>query len=293
MEKNRILLTGSTGFIGKNISNFFNKKYILLSPSSVELNLLDSEAVCDFIHKENINTVIHSAAVGAIRKNNNSRIFFDNVQMFNNILRVSDKVDRIIIFGSGAEYSKDRSIVNVKENKFDEYVPKDEYGFGKYIISKMMYNKKNIVNLRLFGVYGKYEDYKVRFISNVICKALLDIPITINQNVYFDYLYIDDFINILDNVLNKKELNFNIYNVGRGIKVDLYTIAQKVLYLLEKNELPIIVRKKGLNLEYTCSVDRLKKEFTDIKYTQFDETLKRLIDYYKNIINTLNKEDFL
>ena len=48
------------------------------------------------------------------------------------------------------------------------------------------------MELRLFGVFGRHEDYAIRFISNAICKTLFDLPITLRQNRTFSYLYVDD-----------------------------------------------------------------------------------------------------
>ena len=55
----------------------------------------------------------------------------------------------------------------MKENYFGKYIPvkSDIYSFSKYQIAKDIESKKkNIYNLRGFGIFGKYEDYRRRFI---------------------------------------------------------------------------------------------------------------------------------
>ena len=49
----------------------------------------------------------------------------------------------------------------------------------------------NVFNLRLFGVYGKYERYDLRPVSNNILRALSGLPIKIYQDMKLDYLFID------------------------------------------------------------------------------------------------------
>ena len=77
-------------------------------------------------------------------------------------------------------------------------IPADQYGFAKYLCSRLAQDIDNVIVLRPFGVWGKYEDYETRFMSNAICKTLYDLPITLNQNAYFDYLFIDDFVKIVE-----------------------------------------------------------------------------------------------
>ena len=44
----KLLLTGSGGFIGKNLKEYLQDKYNLLTPRSYELNLIDENAVNEF-----------------------------------------------------------------------------------------------------------------------------------------------------------------------------------------------------------------------------------------------------
>ena len=96
---------------------------------------------------------------------------------------------------------KERSILKIC---FDKKIPMDEYGFYKYVCAKYSENSQNIYDLVIFGIYGKYEDYLYRFISNSIIKNLLKMPIVINQNVVFDYLYINDLVKIVGYFISHK-----------------------------------------------------------------------------------------
>ncbi len=40
------------------------------------------------------------------------------------------------------------------ENYFDTHVPKDQYGFSKYIMAKYSEKLEGIVDLRVFGCFG-------------------------------------------------------------------------------------------------------------------------------------------
>ena len=192
-----LFVTGSKGFVGRNTVEFFKGNYNILAPDHKELNLLCQEDVNNFFEDNEIDYVIHCASVGGNRKYDDSpEVVEKNVRMFFNIAENRKHFKKMIHLGSGAEYSKGSMPSNVKENYFGKFIPEDYYGFSKYVISKYIENldnnKKmgNIYCLRLFGVFGPFEDYTYKFISNSILKNFLQLPITIMQNVYFDWIYI-------------------------------------------------------------------------------------------------------
>ena len=90
---------------------------------------------------------------------------------------------------------------------YEVITPIDEYGFYKSITSKYIEKSEKIIQLRIFACYGKYENYLLKFITNSIVKNLFKLPIIINQNVYFDYMYIDDLIKIVDYFINNDARN--------------------------------------------------------------------------------------
>ena len=286
----RILLTGGNGFIGKNIIELLGKKYEILAPKRAELNLLNKTDVFNYLKENKPNIIIHAATVGGNRKINlQSDILKNNLIIFFNLLSAKQYFERMIVLGSGAEYDKRENLQNVSEINFGKNIPVDEYGLSKFIMSKFAEKVDFITHLRLFGVFGKYEDYETRFISNTICKALLDMPIKINQDVYFDYIYINDLIMIIDRMIEKKPAKI-FYNIGSGNKINLKNIAQKILELTNKN-LSIEVEKEGLNNEYTCDTNLLHNEIKNIQITNFDQSLNELINYYKKNIYQINKHN--
>jgi len=298
MDK-KILITGASGFIGKNLQEQLASKYKFLAPSHQKLDLLDTEKVYRYLSKNKPDVVIHSAFIGGARNFNGvneylhhktkESIIKPNMRMLVNLLRGQNFFKRMIIFGSGAEYDKSRDLKKVKESDFNKAIPNDEYGFSKYLCSLMIKNLPKIISLRFFGVYGKYEDYRTRFISNAICKMLLGLPITINQNVYFDYLYVEDLVKIVDYFISHKPKH-KFYNVGRGQSIDLITLA-KIIKSRGGKKISIKIFKQGLNKEYTCNISRLKKEIPNLQFTGFNKSITKLINYYRSILPAIKKEE--
>lgn len=290
----KILITGASGFVGKNLKEYFSTSYKIYSPSHQELNLLDTEKVKKYILKNEIISVIHCANVGGSRIDLDKKdIIYTNLKMFFNIINNEKFLERIIYFSSGAEYDKTRPIIKVREEDFGVKIPIDDYGFYKYTCSKYLeaLNSKKIITLRLFGIYGKYENYLVRFISNSILRNIFHQSIIINQNVYFDYLYIDDLVYIVNYFLINKS-RYNIYNVSSGKKINLITIA-KIINSISNYQSKIIVKNKGLNNEYTASNKRLQNELKKFKFTTIREGVKKLFDWYISNINNINKNNII
>lgn len=276
-----ILITGGSGFIGKNLIEAFTEKYNVLFPTHKELDLLDTGSVDRFFDENNIDVVIHGALVGGSRKEENEEnALTKNLKMFFNIIRNKNKFGKMINFGSGAEYDKSKPIIEARETDFGKTIPIDDYGFFKYISSKFIETQDNIVSLRIFGLFGKYEDYRYRFISNAICQNLAGLPITINQNVFFTYVYIDDFVKIVDYFINH-ETKSKFFNIGNGGKVDLLMLARIINEVADKKT-EIVVKNDGLNNEYTCDNQRLIKEITKFDFIKLEDSITILYNWYKN-----------
>src|SRR3989338_10791622 len=290
--KKNILITGGSGFIGQNLKEILSSKYTINSPNHQDLELTDEKLVEEFFKKNKIDVVIHCANIGGTRKTTELKDTFQiNLRMFLNLLRCKKYYKKMIFLGSGAEYDKRQALVKVKETDFDKSVPVDDYGFYKYVCSRFIEREKNIVNLRLFGLYGKHEDYLLRFISNAIVKNLLLLPIDINQNVYFDYLYINDLIRIIDYFINH-ETKYNIYNVSSGLKIDLITIARKI-NAISPFQSQFIIRKQGLNNEYTASNTRLTREMKDFKFTSIEEGISDLYKWYGKRLDLIDRKKII
>lgn len=287
-----ILLTGGSGFIGKNIKEYFSGKYQLLVPGRSELNLLDDNMVRKYFEKNDIDVVIHSAAKPGHRNANDlNGLFYSNTKMYYNLSQQSKTYGKMIVLSSGAIYDTRNDIHKVSEDSYKNKLPEDEHGFCKYVCARDIEQMDNIVELRLFGVFGKYEDYAIRFISNVITKTLLDLPISIKQNRKFDYLYIDDLMPVVDYFINN-DAKYKAYNVTPDKEIELYQLAEIVRGISGK-ELPIMVSEPGLGREYSGDNSLLRSELSGIKFTPINMAIWQLFRWYQDNIDMINREYLL
>jgi UDP-glucose 4-epimerase len=287
-EKKTLLITGGSGFIGKNIIEHFQNNLTIFAPTHNELDLLSFEKVTDFFKETEIDYVIHCANIGGTRKELGENVVEKNTRMFINLAENRSRFDKMIYFGSGAEYNKQRPLQKITETHIGESIPTDDYGFSKYIMNKLTTKTENITNLRLFGVFGKYEDYEYKFISNAIVKSLLVLPITIQQNVYFDWLYIDDLMRIVQHFINYDSA-YTVYNTTPNSRIDLVGVVE-MINSCSPIKSKTIIEHQGLNHEYSGSNARLLTELGSFEFTPLSKSIPELTDYYRTILPDINFE---
>ena len=290
-----IFITGSNGFIGSHLKEYLKEnhpKYTLFTPSSNELDLVDEKAVDKYILINKVDIIIHLANRGGGRDVSDMKNIIEyNLRIFFNIVNHEKNVKKIISFGSGAEYGKHKPIVDAKEDDYLLEQPHDEYGFYKSVTSKYIEKSDNIVQLRIFGAYGEYENYRFKFISNAIVKNILHLPITINKNVFFDYIYIVDLVRMVDWFIHNDSKE-KIYNITTGKKVDLITLANLINETSNfKSE--IIVLNGGLNNEYTSNNERVLSELNDFRFTSHEKAITKMREYFSYNLENLDKETII
>jgi len=288
----KIFLTGGSGFIGRNIIDQMGDGYEIIAPRHNELELLDAEAVRAFLARYRFDAVIHSAVKPGHRNAaDHTRLLEANLRMLFNITRNRDFFGKLIFLSSGAVYDITKPMCRVREDDFDRIVPGDEHGFSKYIISKHLAALDNAVELRIFGVFGKYEDYAIRFISNAICKTLFDLPITLRQDRIFDYIFIDDLMPVLKFILNTN-VRYKEYNMTPDSSVRLLELANTIRKISGK-DLQVQLGKPGMGLEYSGDNQRLKQEMPYLSFTPLDMAVRKLYGWYAENKNSIEKEKLL
>lgn len=266
-----ILLTGSGGFIGSHLKEYLQNKYNLFTPRSFELNLLDSLSVKKYIETNKINFIIHSASCGV-------RITADatiedvakpNLEMFNNLADCVNPNCPMITFGSGAEYDKSRPLHKIKEEDFGKSIPKDPYGYSKYLISKEIEKRENILNLRIFGIYGQGEDAS-RVTSCIVNAKIKNEPVILNQNVRFHFIWIEDFCKIIKHFIEHptKETFLNVAPTESIEIIDLAKLAG----------VEVIVKNSGMNKEYTADNSKLINELKTFKFTDYKSGISTMLE---------------
>lgn len=278
MIKN-ILLTGSGGFIGFNLKQELEQRYTVFAPRSAELDLSSKQAVQDYFQGKDIDFIIHCASVGGARgQADQPDTIAKNVAMVNNLAAAKSPDTKMIVFGSGAGYDKSRPLCKVKESELLSSHPKDLYGISKQEIAKIVLGREDMLMLIIFACYGAGEKAG-RFPSYAIGQAIKGQEITINQNVIFDYLYIEDLIKIvlffMDNPSQDK-----IINATPTASISLTEIADIVNSFLPA-PVNVNILSDTMNNAYTGDNSLLLNHIKGFKFTEYKTGLQAL--YKKQI----------
>ena len=289
MERVVVLITGGTGFIGRNLAEALNDTYKILSPSRQELDLLDEQAIRRYFSQNHVDVVIHSATTPGHR---NAKPVPDlavrNQKMFFGLARNRDQYGKMIFLSSGAVYDMRHYLPKMKEEYFDTNVPHDEHGFSKYVCAKYIEEADKILELRVFGVFGKYEDYEIRFVSNAMCKSIMGLPITIKQNRRFDYLYVDDLAAVVDHFITH-DAKHKTYNVTPDQAIELRALAKMVAEVSGKPA-EIIIKDEGDGIEYSGDNGRLRESLPHLRFTPLSQSIPYLYSWYERNRRLINRE---
>lgn len=280
----KILLTGSKGFIGRNIVELLGDKYEIIEVTrGIKFDINNLNSLLDI---NDVDIVIHAAAKTFVPDS-----FIDPYNFYKFNINSSLNV---------AEYCRIKKIhkliyLNTYPYGNPNYCPVDEghrvslhspYNKSKYLSEKILINYledvTNVVSLRLFNLYGKHQKHDF-LVPHIIKQALEgDNVIVKDLEPKRDYLYIKDMVSLIDLIINSKSA-YGVYNVGSG---ESYSVGQVIDLVVDILNKPIKVKASGVRREsevMDCYADirKLVKDFGWIKKYSLRSGLTDYIDEIK------------
>jgi len=278
----KILITGCQGFIGREMKEYFSDHEVIATDRTT-LDPTCYVSVSNFFKKnKKIDIVIHTAVKGGKRDHKeNIKDFYDNILMFDNLSKFSNKYGLMVNFGSGAEYGREREINSLTEQEIKVRYPPDYYGLSKNLITRKIIDiNSNIFNLRLFGCFGKHE-MSQRFLKASYNNIRNDQSIVIFQDKYMDYFYAEDVGKVIQSLPNfLHSISFKDINLCYNKKEKLSDIANRIKNLTT-TEIDVIINNKELGSSYTGCNKRLQS--LNIDFFGLDAGIKRTIEVWDNL----------
>lgn len=286
-----LLITGSEGFVGKNLVEYFKQAgHVVFAPKLAELDLTQSPQVEQYLNEHEVLGIVHCATTlraGTVYPPDTCE---KNLRMFFNLESCRQAETLLINLGSGSEYCRPFWHRKMSEDFFNQHIPEDSHSYAKYLISRYIEQKQDLklVGLRIFGIFGKYEDYRYKFISNTIAKNIFGLPIIINQNVVYDYLYIDDFCQIVERILAHGIAPGN-YNVTPSESIDLLKIVKLVNEVSEQTS-EVEVLNSGIGIEYSGDNSALLAQIGEFDFKSPRDAIRELYQFYQQQKDELDSE---
>jgi GDP-L-fucose synthase len=252
----KIIITGGNGNLAKIIKDRLFL-YDIKAPGRSEVDLLNIDHIDNYLRGEDFDILIHAAILGGRRtKEETEDIFYKNVLMFENIMQFSHKFKMIINLDSAAIYDRSTDIMARKESDLFT-VPKDPYGFSKYVIYKLGSSHSKFYNIRIFNIFHRNEEND-RFIKSCNIARRTNERLTIFNDKYFDFFHEDHFVKVIkyyiDNV-NKTEILSKNVNMCYEKKYRLSEIAGLII----EDKTKIIILDPELKYNYCGDNAEIKK----------------------------------
>ncbi len=262
----KILITGSSGFIGKNLCQTLKKlKYEILELDTSDGQIFNQSYFHQY-ENENISRLVHLAAqVHSTKSWNNNYLFYQTNYIGTlNALNFCLKKKIPITYFSTYVYGN-QNILPIPETANTE--PLNPYTHSKLAAEDLccFYSKVHkipVTIVRPFNVYGQGQD-KNFIISSIVHQALNGRLISIGATyLKRDFIYIDDLINAVIKTFKQNEL-FNIYNIGSGVSYSIREVINIVQEIL-KIKFDIVSNKKIRKFEINdtvADISKISKEF--------------------------------
>lgn len=275
----KILITGSEGFVGKNLIRYlknYSFQIIETKDKSFDLKLNESWKQiekCDYL--------IHLAGKSFVPKSweEPARFIENNILLITNALEYCRVNKTKLIFLSSYLYGNCKKMP-IKENAPIEAT--NPYALSKLLSEKLCYFYKNNfqvnnIILRVFNLYGpgQPKEYLLSKITNQVrYENLIKVD---DLSPKRDYVYIDDLCSAIVKAINYKG-NEHIFNIGSGKS---YSVKEVIDFIQNIYGTSFNIKEKKLIrkneiLNTIADINLAKKELEWFPIYDLKEGLKKI-----------------
>ena len=278
----KILITGSEGFVGKNLIRYlknYSFQIIETKDKSFDLKLNESWKQiekCDYL--------IHLAGKSFVPKSweESARFIESNILLITNALEYCRVNKTKLIFLSSYLYGNCKKLP-IKENAPIEAT--NPYALSKLLSEKLCYFYKNNfqvnnIILRVFNLYGpgQPKEYLLSKITNQVrYENLIKVD---DLSPKRDYVYIDDLCSAIVKAINYKGKE-HIFNIGSGKSYSVKEVIDFIQNIygtsLNIKEKKLIRRNEILNT--IADINLAKKELEWFPIYDLKEGLKKIKNF--------------
>ncbi|MBI5701750.1 GDP-L-fucose synthase [Candidatus Saganbacteria bacterium] len=307
-ENKKVVVTGGSGFLGSFVVDRLKEKGCnnVFVPSSKDFDLIEGECVKKMYQEAKPEIVIHLAAkVGGIGANrsNPAGFFYDNLMMGVQLIEQARKfgVKKFVTIGTICSYPK-FTPVPFKEEMLWEGYPEETnapYGIAKkaLLVQSQAYRAQynfNAIYLLQVNLYGPRDNFDLEtshVIPAVIRKCLEAIKNNDAKIVVWgsgkptrEFLFVEDAAEGIV-LASEKYDGADPINLGAGFEISMKDLVELICKLTGFNgELVWDKTKPDGQPRRMLDVSRAQKEFGFKSKTNFEEGLKKTIEWYKGQI---------
>ena len=289
--REKILITGSEGFVGRHLTTMLQKKYEIIK-FDIKIDpfqdVRDYSYLFRFMKKNKPNVIIHLAAnpdVGKSVENVDKDLEINTVGTINVLKAAKELKVRTVVFTSTAQVYGEPKYLPVDENH--PLYPKSPYGISK--LSAEMYcnffyekYKVPVVVFRFFNIYGPGQPpaIVVPALIQKFSRAKKKLKMLGTKKDSRDFVYVEDVCKAIYNALKYRPVG-EVINIGSGEETTIFRLAKTILKLMNKDiELIYPPRRKTYREKITRLVADVKKAKKLIHWeakTELEDGIKKIL----------------
>lgn len=222
--KEKILITGSTGFIGKYVLDLLKNDYEIIELTE-DIFSVNWDMYMSTVKPSYLINLAWRTGKGYLDDYENVLFLKAGLDIYNSFYKYGGK--RAVFIGTEQEYKRQDKAL--KED--DEICPISLYAeckadLGKVLVKNSLIENKGFIWLRLFFIYG-YGEKAQRLMPSIINAMLNNQDITCSSDKYIrDYIYVKDVAQAIVTCLFSDYIGY--VNVAGGEKTTIGEIAKQI-----------------------------------------------------------------
>ena len=250
----RVLVTGATGFLGKNLieylPNYLDRDYRISGIGSMNYDLRNQHACRKALEYYNPDVIVHAAGtVGGIgaNKENPGRFMYDNLIMGANLIEEARKqmVPKFVLLGTVCAYPKHTEVPFNELDIWNGYPEETNapYGIAKKTLMRLLqsYGEQygmrgaNLVPVNMYGPYDHFNLTSSHVIPALILKVYnalkngeREINIWGTGKASREFLYAPDCAEAIAMAI-KKDVTLEPINIGTGREIKIADLVTEIV----------------------------------------------------------------
>jgi len=305
----RITVTGGAGFLGNYIVKNLRESGCqnIFVPRSKDYNLVDNEAVKRLYRDAKPDIVIHLAAlVGGIgaNKENPGKFFYDNLMMGVQMMEQGRlfKIEKFVAIGTICAYPKFTPVPFQEKDLWNGYPEETNapYGLAKKMLlvqaqayrQQYGFNSIYLLPVNLYGPGDNFDPESSHVIPAIIKKCVDAIEKGEREIVVWgtgkptrEFLYVEDAAEGIVLATEKYDKPEPV-NLGAGVEISIKDLVDLIAKLTGfKGKIIWDASQPDGQPRRCLDTSKAQQEFGFKAKTNFEEGLKRTIDWYRRSKN--------